>query len=154
MRDLCILSSRKVQFSACFDELVRVYAWWRYGDEFGNWINKSAAKGKLRHPESFTVSVREEAQYHAVHIIYTLFAQTHIGSCSKFFLELEISNSVGFAGRHYMSSEMPPEVLWGPLFPWTEMQVPFFFCKGILETWEKGSLQMSTGDHSKALGNA
>lgn len=83
MRELYILFSRRIQFTAHFDELVRVYAWWMYGDECGNRINKSSAKGKLRDPESFTMSVREDTQYHTVLVIHTLYAQTHTGSHSS-----------------------------------------------------------------------
>lgn len=52
-----------------------------HGDEHGNRINKSSAQGKLRDPESFTMSVREDTQYHTVFVIHTLYAQTHAGSC-------------------------------------------------------------------------
>lgn len=72
MRELCILSSWRIKFSALFDELVRVYAWWMYEDERGNRINKSSAKGKLGDPGSFTTSVRQDTQYHTVLIIHTL----------------------------------------------------------------------------------
>lgn len=67
MRELRILSSWRIQFSAHFDELVRVYAWWMYGDECGNRINKSSAKGKLRDPESFTTSVRKDTISHCTY---------------------------------------------------------------------------------------
>lgn len=72
MRELCILSSWRIKFSALFDELVRVYAWWMYEDERGKRINKSSAKGKLGDPGSFTTSVRQDTQYHTVLIIHTL----------------------------------------------------------------------------------
>lgn len=45
----------------------------------------------LRHPESFTLSVREESWYHIVQIVHMLFAQTHIVSCTETFTELKIS---------------------------------------------------------------
>lgn len=88
-RGLCFLSSWRAQFSTHFDELVGVYTWWRYGDEFGNWINKLVAKGNLKHPGSFTMSAREEAQHHTVHIIHPFL-------CSNPYWQLQqLFSSVG-----------------------------------------------------------
>lgn len=133
MRELCILSSWRIQFSAPFDELVRVYAWWMDGDERANRINESSAKGKRRDPESFTMSVREDTHYHTVLIIHTLYAQTHLGSHSR-----KLSWQVIYKLW---------DGTWDPLEAFDLLNgnaSPFFFpLERILEAWEQGSSQMS-----------
>lgn len=131
MRELCIPSSQRIQFSAHFDELVRVYTWWMYGDECGNRLINLLQRESS---EILKVLPRQsgKTQYHTVLIIHTLYAQTHIGSHSS-----------------RLSWHLIHE-LWDGT--WDSLETfallngnarPFFFSKRILEAWHQGSLQMS-----------
>lgn len=149
MRELCTPSSQRIQFSAHFDELVRVYSRWMYGDECGNRLINL-----LQRESSEILKVLPcqsgKTQYHTILIIHTLYAQTHIGSHSS-----------------RLSWHLIHE-LWDGT--WDSLETfallngnarPFFFfqknTRGMtprITPNEQRSLPMPTEDNSKALGNA